>query len=304
MSALCALAQWRGVVIETAHLLADAIPKCFVCREEAERPYLATRPLSGSRAASGRRADPGPALRSGAAKGDGAPSTYPVERALLQADGLALSLRSALDRLAPLLARAAAAFVRTEAWSAFGFARLGDHARERFGRSGRWVRDLAALGDALSSLPDLGKALAGEDGATPLGRVAALLIGRSASPASLAAWISLARTVSVRELRAAVRQARDAGSAWPPGMNPEDGGADDSQAPAADSAAGDSAIAGLPGAGPGSPTLSQRDPAGPTRPATTRPIARWFASRSRRRSSPPSTRAWTCSAPWRGPRRA
>jgi hypothetical protein len=189
-------------------------------------------------------------------------------------------LRSALDRTAPLLARAAAAFVRTEAWSAFGFARLDDHARERFGRSGRWVRDLAALGDALSSLPGLGKALAGEDGAfsgedgacssedgsPPLGRVAALLISRVASPASLAAWIAVARTVSVRELRVAVRQARDAGSAWPPGINPEDGGADESQAPAAESAVGDSAIADLPGAGPGESDVPTRGHVEPDAP--------------------------------------
>ena len=127
MSALCALAQWRDVVIETAHLLADAAPKFFVCREEAEEPYLATRPLSGSRAAGGRRADPGSALRPGALEGDRAPSTYPVERALLQADGLALSLRSALDRLAPLLARAAVSALG--AWPSAFSALLADEAR-------------------------------------------------------------------------------------------------------------------------------------------------------------------------------
>ena len=110
----------------------------------------------------------------------------------------------------------------------FGFARLGDHARERFGRSGRWLRDLAALGDALSSLPGLATALAGGDGAPPLGRAAALLIGRAASLASLAAWIARARSVSVRELRDAVRRARAAGSAWPPGADPDGGGVDES----------------------------------------------------------------------------
>src|SRR3989449_10508561 len=178
----------------------------FICREETEVSYLASRPRPVS-PASDRRADPGPALRSRAHGGDRASSpadsrpTSPVERSLLQADRLALSLRGALDRLAPLLARAATAFVRREAWSVFGFARLGDHARERFGRSGRWIRDLAALGDALSSLPGLAEALAGEDGAASLGRVAALLIGRSAAPASLGAWIALARAVSIREFR-------------------------------------------------------------------------------------------------------
>src|SRR2546425_250956 len=89
----------------------------FICREETEVSYLASRPRPVS-PASERRADPGPALRSRAHGGDRASSpadsrpTYPVERSLLQADRLALSLRGALDRLAPLLARAATAFVR------------------------------------------------------------------------------------------------------------------------------------------------------------------------------------------------
>jgi hypothetical protein len=135
---------------------------------------------------------------------------YPVERSLLQADGLALSLRSALDRIAVPLARAAEAFVRQKAWFQFGFARLDDHARERFGRSGRWLRDLATLGGALTSLPALAEALTGEDGGSALGRVAATLIGRAATPDSLPEWVALARSVSVRELRDAIRRARSA----------------------------------------------------------------------------------------------
>lgn len=234
-------------------------PRDFACRDEANESYRAPRLQRGARSAGGAVAEPRPVPRSidrsGAAEEDrapraylerGAPATCPVEQSFLHADGLALSLRSALDRLAPLLARVAAAFVQAGAWSAFGFARLDDHARERFGRSGRWVRDLAGLGHALSSLPGLAEALAGEDGAVPLGRVAALLIGRSASPASLAAWIALARAVSIRELREAVRQARDAGSAWPPGA----------QAPTTDPAP-----AGMPDAGPGGADAPDDDPA-------------------------------------------
>ena len=187
--------------------------KDFNCRDETEVSYLASRPRPASPVESKRHAGARPVLRSGTLEGGRAPSpvdsrpTYPVERSLLQADGLALSLRGALDLLAPLLARAAAAFVRSEAWSVFGFARLGDHARERFGRSSRWVRDLAALGDALVSLPGLATALGGRDGAAPLGRVAALLVGRAATAASLAAWIALGRSVPVRELRDAARRA-------------------------------------------------------------------------------------------------
>ncbi len=244
-------------------------PRDFACGDEANESYRAPRLQPGARSAGGavgeRRPVPRFIDRSGAAEEDrtpraylerGAPGTYPIEQSLLQANGLALSLRSALDRLAPLLARAAAAFVQTGAWSAFGFARLEDHARERFGRSGRWVRDLAALGRALSSLPGLAEALAGEDGAVPLGRVAALLIGRSASPASLATWIALARAVSIRELREAVRQARDAGSAWPPGANNDKGEAEESQAQA-----GESVVTGILGAGPDGADVPDDDPA-------------------------------------------
>lgn len=155
----------------------------------------------------------------------------PLERSILQADRLALSLRRALERIAVPLARAAAAFARARAWSAFGFARLNDHARERFDRSGRWVRDLAALGEALAALPALAAALTGEDGGPPLGRVAAHIIGRVASPASLDAWIALTRAVPVRVLRDAVKQAKDAASCWPPGSAPTDSRADDDAGP-------------------------------------------------------------------------
>jgi hypothetical protein len=141
---------------------------------------------------------------------------YPVERSLLQADALAISLRAALDRIAIPLARAAAAFVQRVAWSDFGFVRLEDHARERFGRSGRWVKDCASLGGALDALPRLTDALTGDDGGRPIGRVAALLVARVASAYSLDAWLALARRVPIRSLRESVRAARVAGSDQPP----------------------------------------------------------------------------------------
>ncbi|HEV8700437.1 MAG TPA: hypothetical protein VGV60_04090, partial [Candidatus Polarisedimenticolia bacterium] len=144
-----------------------------------------------------------------------ASSAYPVERSLRQADALALSRRAGLDRIAIPLARAAAAFVQRQAWPDFGFARVEDHARERFGRSGRWVKDCASLGRALQTLPLLADALTGDDGGRPIGRVAALLVARVASADSLAAWVTLARRVPIRALRDAVRASRAAGSDSP-----------------------------------------------------------------------------------------
>ncbi len=128
-----------------------------------------------------------------------------------------MSLRCALDFASAPLARAAAAFVEKEVWIQFGHARIEDHARERFGRSGRWVRDLAALGRMFSTHPGLEAAVCGTDGGAPIGRVAGLLIGRVASAESFHVWVSLARSLSVRELREVVAAAREAGSAWPPG---------------------------------------------------------------------------------------
>jgi hypothetical protein len=138
------------------------------------------------------------------------------------ADVHALGIRAALDRLSLALARAAAAFMALRAWSVFGYARLEDLARERYGRSGRWLRDLAALGEGVAAAPRLADALAGDDGGRPLGRVAATLVARAAAaglvvppaeaspraPSADDGWIALARRLSVRELRAAIRAAR------------------------------------------------------------------------------------------------
>jgi len=136
---------------------------------------------------------------------------YPVERSLRQADALAAALRGALHRIAVPLAASAAAFINAGGWTAFGHARLADHARERFGRSGRWVRDQAELGAALRRLPALAAALTGDDGGAPLGIVAARLVGGVATADSLPRWAELARCVPVRELRRRVRAARDGG---------------------------------------------------------------------------------------------
>jgi hypothetical protein len=121
-----------------------------------------------------------------------------------------VSIRAALDRLVSALARSARAFVASRAWEAFGYARVEDHARERFGRSGRWLRDLATLGEGLEASPRLAAALAGTDGERPIGRVAAVLVARAAGDGPVDDWVALARRVSVRDLRDAIRRAREA----------------------------------------------------------------------------------------------
>ena len=138
----------------------------------------------------------------------------------IEGDRLALALTLARDRVVVPLARAARAFVRDREWLRFGHARLEDHARERFGRCGRWVRDLAALGEATDRMPVLAEALTGDDGGAPIGRAHALLIAKQASPDSCAAWIRLARSSTVRELRAEIQNARAAGQDVP--MSPRE----------------------------------------------------------------------------------
>jgi len=131
------------------------------------------------------------------------------------ADRQALALKAALERLSGPLAREAAALVEAKSWNNFGYARLDDHARERFGRSGRWVRDLACLGRGLDALPGLEGAVSGDDGRRPTGLVAAIWIARQASSESAAAWIDQARVLTARELREELRAAREAGSDSP-----------------------------------------------------------------------------------------
>src|SRR5256712_9296547 len=135
-----------------------------------------------------------------------------VETAVRRADALARSLCAARERITLPLAQLAASLCGERAWCAFGFARASDFALEYLDRSGRWLRDLAALHSALAALPGLDAALTGDDGGPPLGRVRALLIGRVAGAGTLAAWIALARRLTVRALREAVTRARHAGA--------------------------------------------------------------------------------------------
>src|SRR5688572_21585293 len=130
---------------------------------------------------------------------------YRTDEAARQADGVAVSLAAALARLTPALAKVAAALTGTNTVEVFGFARLNDYARERLGRSGRWVKDLARLHACFARLPALRGAVNGEDGGPPLHASAALAVGGVAADSDVDAWIALARRVTLTELRLVIR---------------------------------------------------------------------------------------------------
>lgn len=133
-------------------------------------------------------------------------------RQAIEADRLAVSLSLMRDRITIPLARAARRFREGRVWFEFGYARLEDHCRERFGRCGRWLRDLAALGELVVELPELAGSLTGADGGAPIGRVKAQLIGKIATSATCGFWIAQARTLSVRELRDRVQHPFERGA--------------------------------------------------------------------------------------------
>ena len=111
---------------------------------------------------------------------------FPSSR-VLALDRLAIELRAAADRLVLPAARAAAAFERERGWRNFGDVRLDDHAREHFGRSGRWLREMVRLHGAVSRFPTLGEAVTGADGSAPIGAEKAKAIARVADDASIGA---------------------------------------------------------------------------------------------------------------------
>ena len=125
-----------------------------------------------------------------------------VASQLLAIDSVLRRLAAARSRLLPASAQAADEIVAGKAWFLFGYARASDFARERWGRTGRWLQDRAALGERFRCFPALARAVTGEDGEPPLGSVAALLVGRAATAENLEHWIARARQLTVRALRA------------------------------------------------------------------------------------------------------
>jgi hypothetical protein len=130
---------------------------------------------------------------------------YATERAVRQADAAAVSLAAALARVVPNLATIAGALTDSGTAQVFGYARLSDYARERLGRSGRWVADLARLHACLERLPALRRAMAGQDGGPPLHASAALAVGGVATEADVDEWIAMARRLTLARLRHVIR---------------------------------------------------------------------------------------------------
>ncbi len=121
---------------------------------------------------------------------------------VLALDAASIAAREGMNQVTPGLARVASEVTGRRSWQVFGYSRGDDYARERLDRSGRWLRDLALLGKAFAGSPELLWALVGEDGGKPIGRVAATMIARVATPESMAQWIESARRMTVVELRA------------------------------------------------------------------------------------------------------
>ena len=130
-------------------------------------------------------------------------------------DVLAVGCRRVLDEITPALARTARRLVGVKGWTIFGYARVDDYANEQLDRSGRWLRDLAALDDAFERFEKLRRAFTGVDGGRPIGQVAALAIGRIADERSVECWIRLARQLPVRRFKDRIREARAAESSLP-----------------------------------------------------------------------------------------
>jgi hypothetical protein len=144
-----------------------------------------------------------------AASGD--PSTTQAEDHLEtgEMDALLLQLRALRERIDRPASLIASAFVQARAWRALGHARQEDYSRNRLQTTARWLRQTADLGDALKRFPALDRAFSGEDGGPRLGKVAAVLIAGIATEQTLPLWIERARRVSVRQLKADVKRARE-----------------------------------------------------------------------------------------------
>src|SRR5579862_3388179 len=132
----------------------------------------------------------------------------PHETALLL-DGYLRRLASQESRCRLTLGALAATFLRRSGHHQLGFARLGDWARERLGRSSREVQSLASVHTRLETLPRLRAAfLAGR-----LSWAQTRLLVGIASADSEKHWLALAEHRTVRALEATIRESRTAPAA-------------------------------------------------------------------------------------------
>jgi len=131
----------------------------------------------------------------------------PVPERVAALDRLLVQLGRARHRLVYALARGASDLEQCSGWTVFGYRTREDFTRGVLGRSGRWLRDLAALQEKMEALPALGRAVGGLDGGRPIGRVAALWVGRVATPQDVDTWVARARRLTLRQLRCAVEEA-------------------------------------------------------------------------------------------------
>ncbi len=102
------------------------------------------------------------------------------------------------------LAALCARLLDTRGYERLCFARLGDYARERAGVSARQIQDLAQTHRAFADLPRLERSLTENE--LPWSKVR--ILTRAATSEDEEAWISHARTRSIRELEQSVRQVR------------------------------------------------------------------------------------------------
>lgn len=131
----------------------------------------------------------------------------------LDRDETALLLDTHLRRLSGqearcrvLLGRLAHRFLRSRAYHALGFARLGDHTRERLGFSAREVQSLARVAERLRELP--GIAAAFERGELCWTRLRDLV--EVAKPEDQEGWLALLRGPGARIAEVAARRRRRA----------------------------------------------------------------------------------------------
>ncbi len=143
--------------------------------------------------------------------------------AATQADQYACRLATDTVRILLPLAKVSSAVLGRELWRDAGYSSVHDFAAEQLERSGRWLRDHAALHRAVERFPALRNAVSGEDGSAPIGLCKALLVGRIATSETLALWIERARRLTVAQLQQAVRQQETSSGEYPPTPMPLDG---------------------------------------------------------------------------------